>query len=105
VPDPGKVTRRAVAALAICAATGGLLAACSLDYPAVLAAPTPRGDPEMTPDQLKQATDVLTSERDQLNSAAQANGQGNSPPNSAGNTAAQPTTTGSTQTAGVAPKP
>jgi hypothetical protein len=100
----GSAIRRAVAALTICASMAVLLAACSADYPTVLAPPTPRGDPEMDPNQLKQATDALISDRDQLNSAAQANSQANPPPN-AGDPAAQPATTGSAQTAGVAAQP
>jgi hypothetical protein len=79
----GRVKRRAVLAAAI-AAAGLFLAACSPgDYPAALDKPTPRGDDPMTPEQLKQATDDLISDRDHLNAAAQSSAPAATP---AGNT-------------------
>ena len=44
-------------------------------FPAVHDMPAPRADTPLTPDQVKQATDALTSERDHLNTQIQANGQ------------------------------
>jgi hypothetical protein len=75
--------------------------------------PAPRADTPLTPDQVKQATDALTSERDHLNTQIQPNGQ---PSPAAGAAAAaqqkpppsaQPATAaaGATQTAGADPKP
>jgi hypothetical protein len=63
----------------MCTATVVLVSACSpgADYPTVLADPTPRADQPMTPDQVKQATDALISDRAQLSAQAQ---QANDPP-------------------------
>ena len=44
-------------------------------FPAVHDMPAPRADTPLTPDQVKQATDALTSERDHLSTQAQPNGQ------------------------------
>jgi hypothetical protein len=90
------VAARVVAGLALGAAAA-LIAACSpgADYPAVLDRPAPRAEQTMNPDQVKQATDALISDRDKLSAA-----QGTTPPVSA------PVTTGSTHTTtGTAAKP
>ena len=92
-----RVTTRLVAGLAIGVSIAVLMAACSPggDYPTILDKPMPRADQPMSPDQVKQATDALISDRDRLSAEAQAAGQSGAPP----------ATTGSTRTAGVAPKP
>jgi hypothetical protein len=83
-----------------------LLSACSqAGYPAVLDSPMPRGDPEMSPDQVQQATDALISDRNQLSAQTAADSQANPPPSGAGNGTAAPATTGSTKTAGAGAKP
>ena len=75
--------------------------------------PAPRADTPLTPDQVKQATDALTSERDRLNTQTQANGQPGTtasvpvaaqqkPPSSTQPAAAQ---AGATHTAGADTKP
>jgi hypothetical protein len=89
-------TARVVAGLALGASIAGLVAACSpgADYPAVLDRPAPRADQTMNPDQVKQATDALISDRNRLSSDTQANQQ-----------AGAPAATGSTPPAGSAPKP
>ena len=65
--------------MAIAAAAGFLLSGCSdlgsspahdLGYPAVHDMPAPRTDATLTPDQVKQATDDLESQRDRLNTEA-----------------------------------
>ena len=87
---------RAVAGLAIGTSIAALVAACSpgADYPSILDKPAPRADQTMNPDQVKQATDALISDRNRLSSGAQA-------PQQASATA----TTGSTGTTGSVPKP
>jgi hypothetical protein len=102
VDKPGKAVRRAIAAAAIFAATAVLLAACSpgADYPGVLDKPTPRAGDPMTPEQIKQATDALISDRDRLNAEGQANVQTSPPVSGTGGNSA-----GGTQTAGASPKP
>src|SRR5215470_17840225 len=86
---------RIVAGLALGAAAV-LIAACSpgADYPAVLDRPAPRAEQTMNPDQVRQATDALKSDRDKLNA------QQTTQPTSA------PATTASTRTTpGSATKP
>ena len=85
-----------MAGLAIGTSIAVLVAACSpgADYPSILDKPAPRADQTMNPDQVKQATDALISDRNRLSSGAQA-------PQQASATA----TTGSTGTTGSAPKP
>jgi hypothetical protein len=56
--------------------------------------PTPRADTPMTPDQVKQATDDLTTQRDHLQATA-----------ASVQSASAPATTGSTQPAGGDSKP
>jgi hypothetical protein len=79
----------------MCIATVVLVSACSpgADYPTVLADPVPRADQPMTPDQVRQATDALISDRTQLSAQAQqANSQPGpaAPPNGVANAAAPP---------------
>jgi hypothetical protein len=90
------VAARVVAGLALGASITVLLAACSpgADYPSVLDKPAPRAEQTMNPDQVKQATDALISDRNRLSSDSQANQQ-----------ASAPAATGSTRPAGSAPKP
>jgi len=89
------------------AATGAVVAvlvsACSpgADYPPILAKPEPRAEQTMSPDQVKQATNALISDRTQLSTEAQAAqasavASGMAPP---------PATTGTTPGAGAVPKP
>ena len=90
------VAARRVAGLALGAAIAALVAGCSpgADYPAILDKPAPRAEQTMNPDQVKQATDALISDRTRLSTDAQANQQ-----------ASAPAATGSTRPAGSAPKP
>jgi outer membrane murein-binding lipoprotein Lpp len=90
------VAARIVAGLAIGASIAALVAACSpgADYPSILDKPAPRADQTMNPDQVKQATDALISDRNRLSSDTQAAQQ-----------ASAPASTGSTRPAGSAPKP
>ncbi len=75
--------------LAIGAAVAFLVSGCSeVGFPAIHDMPAPRADTPLTPDQVKQATDDLISERDHLSTGVQANGQ----PSPAANTAANGTT-------------
>jgi len=108
------VTRLVLGALAIAASAAFLVSGCTeAFFPAVHDMPAPRADTPLTPDQVKQATDALTSERDRLNTQVQANGQPGTtasvpvavqqkPPSSTQPAAAQ---AGATQTAGADPKP
>jgi hypothetical protein len=82
--------------LAFGALIATLVAACSpgADYPVVLDKPAPRADQPMNPDQVRQATDALISDRNRLSSDTQANQQ-----------AGAPAATGSTRPSGSAPKP
>ena len=93
------VAARVVAGLALGASIAAL-AACSpgADYPAVLDKPEARADKPMNPDQVRQATDALISDRNRLSSDAQASQQ-------ASQQAGAPAATGSTRPAGSAPKP
>jgi hypothetical protein len=90
------VAARLVAGLALGAAIAALVAGCSpgADYPAILDKPAPRAEQTMNPDQVKQATDALISDRTRLSTDAQANQQ-----------ASAPAATGSTRPAGSAAKP
>jgi hypothetical protein len=84
---------RALAALAVVAALA--LSGCSVEtgFPAVHDMPAPRADTTMTPDEVKQATNSLISQRDQLQTNAQSTqpGQGSQPAQTA--QAAAPATT------------
>jgi hypothetical protein len=85
---------RVVAGLALGASIASLVAACSpgADYPSILDKPAPRAEQPMNPDQVKQATDALISDRSRLSAGAPQQ-------------ASAPATTGSTQPAGSAAKP
>jgi hypothetical protein len=95
------VAARVVAGLALGASIAVLVAGCSpgADYPAILDRPAPRADQTMNPDQVKQATDALISDRTRLSTDAQAGQQ------AAQQQASAPAATGSTRPAGSAPKP
>jgi hypothetical protein len=78
--------------LAILAVGAGCIftAACSVPgtYPTVLADPAPRPGSTLSPDEVKQATDSLISDRNHLCSAAVANAApGNPPPDCAAQSA------------------
>jgi hypothetical protein len=96
------VAARVVAGLALGASIAALLAACSpgADYPSILDKPAPRADQTMNPDQVKQATDALISDRTRLSTDAQAGQQ-----QAGQQQASAPAATGSTRPAGSAPKP
>jgi hypothetical protein len=98
------VAARVVAGLALGALIGGLVAACSpgADYPSILDKPAPRAEQPMSPDQVKQATDALISDRTRLSTDAQAGQQANQ---QASQQASAPAATGSTRPTGSAPKP
>jgi hypothetical protein len=85
--------------MALGASIAALVAACSpgADYPSILDKPAPRADQPMNPDQVKQATDALISDRSRLSAGAQ--------PAQAPQQASAPAATGSTRPAGSAPKP
>ena len=91
------VAARVVAGLALGVSIAALVAACSpgADYPSILDKPAPRAEQPMNPDQVKQATDALISDRNRLSTDAQAGQQ----------QASAPAATGSTRPAGSAPKP
>jgi hypothetical protein len=85
VNDRGHSTRLSLAILAIAVSVAFLVAGCAeIGFPAVHDMPAPRADTTMTPDQVKQATDDLVSERDRLNTgslpSAQAAAPSNAPP-------------------------
>lgn len=70
----GRGARLVLASLAVAAAAAFVLSGCSeVGFPAVHDLPAPRADTTLTPDQVKQATDDLTNQRDHLNT--EANGQ------------------------------
>jgi hypothetical protein len=107
-------------ALAFAVSAALLTAGCSeVGFPAVHDMPAPRADTTLTPDQVKQATDDLISQREHLSTEAQANGQPSPPPNAAANAAPSPAApqqsrsataqsgaaATTTQTAGAAPQP
>jgi hypothetical protein len=96
-------TARAASGLALGASIAALLAACSpgADYPSILDKPAPRADQTMNPDQVRQATDALISDRNRLSNDTQASQQAGQAPQQA----SAPAATGSTRPAGSAPKP
>jgi len=99
----GSATKRGLAGVAVGVALALTLTACSpgADYPNILAKPDPRSQQTMSADQVKQATDALISDRDQLSTSAQA-AQASA---IASGMAAPPATTGTTPGAGAARKP
>src|ERR1700683_2613746 len=68
------VSARGLAAMAICLAVGALASGCSSSsspspagpFPSVLTSPTARDTTPLSPDEVKQALDTLTSERNHL---------------------------------------
>jgi len=95
--------RRLLAALAV-AAGSALVSACSAPgaFPTLFDEPAQRDETTLSPDQVKQATDSLISDRDRLCAEAMANAvPGGPPPDCAAQTAA----TGTTPAAGAAAKP
>jgi hypothetical protein len=94
------VAARVVAGLVLGAAIVALVAGCSpgADYPSILDRPAPRAEQTMNPDQVKQATDALISDRNRLSTDAQA-------AQTTQQQAGAPATTGSTRPAGSAAKP
>ena len=113
----GRIARPSLGTLAIAALVAFLVSGCSeVTFPAVHDMPTPRAETTMNPDQAKQATDALISERDHLSTEAQANVQPSPATNTAGTTgslkkpspvplSAKVAAPGATQTAGVDTKP
>jgi hypothetical protein len=103
------LTRLGLGTLAVAAAVAFLVSGCSDVgfFPPVHDLPAPRADTPLTPDQVKQATDALASERDHLNTGAQANGQPSTTANGAPPSPTQPAgqSGGATQTAGAGTKP
>lgn len=118
VNDCGSVMRLVLGTLAIAATVAFLVSGCSpeIGFPAVHDMPAPRADTPLTPDEVKQATDNLISERDHLSTATQGNGQPSTAANTSGGatpkkpaTAVQPTAqttdAGAAMTAGAYAKP
>jgi hypothetical protein len=102
------VRKRLLAALAVGVAASALISGCSAPgvFPAILSEPTSRNDTTLSPDQVKDATANLISERDRL--CAEANADADRHP-AAGTPAncgpANSVLTGSTQTTGASDKP
>ncbi len=72
----GRVAKLALATLALTASVAFLVSGCSeVVFPAVHDMPAARTDATLTPDQVKQATDDLISERNHLSTEAQGNVQ------------------------------
>jgi hypothetical protein len=96
VNSSGRFAKLALAALAVVGSAWFAAGCSSTDtmFPAVHDMPAARTETTLTPDQVKQATDSLVSERNHLDSEAQnqANVQGNVQPVAATNA---PATTGS----------
>ena len=87
VNNGGNPARRAFGILPMVAAIAVLVSACSeVGYPAVHDMPGPRADTPLTPDQVKEATDALISQRDRLSTEAQGSGQPNQSVDAGGNT-------------------
>jgi hypothetical protein len=91
--------------LALGASIAAVVTGCSpgADYPAILDRPAPRADQTMNPDQVKQATDALISDRTRLSTDAQATQQATQ--QAAQQQASAPAATASTRPAGSTPKP
>jgi hypothetical protein len=84
VNDRGRIGRLSLTILAIAVPAAFLVAGCAeIGFPAVHDMPAPRADTTMTPDQVKQATDDLVSERDRLNTGSVPNAQAAAPNNAA----------------------
>ena len=99
---------RVLGALAVAAGLSLIAAGCSeIGFPAIHDIPAPRADATMTPDQVKQATDDLISQRDHLQGVPPpaATAASLAPQKTALKPAPAPLTTGSTQTAGADSRP
>ncbi len=109
--DDGRNARLSLGTAAIAAAIAFLVSGCSeVGFPSVHDMPAPRAETTMTPDQVKQATDDLASERDRLNTGSLPNGPAAAPNNTAppknATSSAQPAAApGATVTAGAYAKP
>jgi hypothetical protein len=102
-----RMPRRVLGTLVTAAALTVLVSGCSSEvvFPAIHDMPAPRADTPLTPDQVKQATDDLISQRDHLQAIPATNPAGNTPP-AAQNASLQPAATpGASQTAAAAAKP
>jgi hypothetical protein len=87
----GRIARLALGTLAIAAAVAFLVSGCSeLGFPSVHDVPAPRPDTTLSPDQVKQATDDLISQREHLSTEAQTTGQVSPASNVAGNPSGVP---------------
>lgn len=92
----GRVTRLVLSTLAMAAAVAFLVSGCSeAIFPAVHDMPAPRTDTTLTPDQVKEVTDNLLNQRDQLGTEAQAVEQQGTATVAADNAAASATPTNS----------
>jgi hypothetical protein len=105
VTDDGRIAGFSLGTAVIAAAVAFLVSGCSeVGFPSVHDMPAPRTDTTLTPDQVKQATDDLVSERDRLNTGSVPGGQPAAPSNSAVaknvSSSAQPAAQGA-----AAPKP
>ena len=108
-----RVMRLVPAASAVAVAAALALTGCSpeVGFPSVHDMPAPRADTPLTPDEVKQATDTLISERDHLSTATQGSGQSGASANASGtaksdvrkkpSTAAQPPAQGADADAAV----
>jgi hypothetical protein len=84
VTDDGRIARFSLGTVVIVAAVALLVSGCSeVGFPSVHDMPAPRTDTTLTPDQVKQATDDLVSERDRLNTGSVPGGQPAAPGNAA----------------------
>jgi hypothetical protein len=116
VTDDGRIARFSLGTVVIAAAVALLVSGCSeVGFPSVHDMPAPRTDTTLTPDQIKQATDDLVSERDRLNTGSVPGGHPAAPDNAtaaknASPPAARPAAQGATApdapvTAGAYAKP
>jgi hypothetical protein len=102
VNSHGSNARLVLGALAIACAF--LVSGCAeTGFPAVHDMPAPRADTPLTPDQVKEATDALISERDHLSTEAQGSGQPPPATDTAGNAASGPQPSSSAQSAAAQP--
>jgi hypothetical protein len=76
VTDDGGIAGFSLTSVVIAAALAFVVSGCSeVGFPSVHDMPAPRTDTTLTPDQVKQATDDLVSERDRLNTGSVPSGQ------------------------------
>jgi hypothetical protein len=102
------VGARGIALVVIAIAIAPVLSACTSPslFPAILAEPTPRDETPLSPEQVKQATADLISDRDRLCAEALADqGRHASPQTVAGCSSAYPVATGTTRPAGTTARP